>query len=64
MQFVLFVVVALVAFVLSLQLRRRYELAQALAAMRINARGLQLGALLASLPATAQTLTEGYQGGL
>ena len=57
MLFALFLIITLVAFVLVVQLRSRYDLAQRLAAMGINARGLQLIGFVALILAAIQTLT-------
>ncbi|MFB0515377.1 MAG: prohibitin family protein [Candidatus Neomarinimicrobiota bacterium] len=57
MQFVLFLIIALIAFLLSVQLRRRYEFSQRLASMGVNARILQIVGIIALFLAAFQTLT-------
>ena len=57
MQFVLFLAVAFVVLFLSIQLRRRYELAQQLKAMGLSAGLLQVIAVIALLLAAFQTIT-------
>ncbi len=57
MQFVLFLIIALIAFVFSFQLRRQHELAQRLAAMGIGARFIQVVGVIALILAAVQTLT-------
>lgn len=57
MRFVLFIVVALVAFVVSVQIRRRSALSQSLSAMGVSPRILFLVGLVALVLAATQTLT-------
>ncbi|UCH62388.1 MAG: prohibitin family protein [Fidelibacterota bacterium] len=57
MQFVLFLIIAIIAFGLAVQLRRRYELSQRLAAMGLRAWFIQLIGVFALVLAAAQTLT-------
>ncbi len=59
MTFVLFLIIAIVAFALAVQLRRRHDLAQRLAAMGIglSARFIQLIGIVALILAAVQTLT-------
>jgi regulator of protease activity HflC (stomatin/prohibitin superfamily) len=57
MQFVLFIIIAIVTFMISLQVRRNHQLAQTLKSLGVGARGLQIISLVALLGAAAQTLT-------
>jgi len=57
MQFVLFIIVAIIAFGFAVQLRRNYELSQRLAAMGLRTWFIQLIGVFALILAAAQTLT-------
>ncbi len=57
MRFVLFIIVALVAFVVSAQIRRRSALSQSLNAMGVSPRTLVLVGLVSLILAATQTLT-------
>ncbi len=57
MQFVLFIIIALIAFVFAVQLRRRHELSQRLIAMGISPRFVQVIGVIALILAAVQTLT-------
>ena len=57
MQFVLFIIVAIIAFVFAVQLRRNYELSQRLAAMGLRTWFIQVIGVIALILAATQTLT-------
>ncbi len=57
MQFVLFIIVAIIAFVFAVQLRRNYELSQRLAAMGFKTWFIQVIGVIALILAATQTLT-------
>lgn len=57
MQFVLFLIIALIAFAFAVQLRRRYELSQRLSAMGISPRLVQVIGVIALLLAAFKTIT-------
>ena len=57
MQFVLFIIVAIIAFVFAVQLRRNYELSQRLAAMGFKTWFVQVIGVIALILAATQTLT-------
>lgn len=57
MRFVLFFIIALIAFGIATQVRRQYDLAQRLASLGLSARALQIIGFIAILLALFQTLT-------
>jgi hypothetical protein len=57
MRFVLFFIIALIAFGVASQVRRQYDLAQKLASLGLSARALQIIGVIAILLALFQTLT-------
>jgi len=57
MQFVLFLIIAIIAFVFAVQLRRNYELSQRLAAMGLRTWFIQVIGVIALILAATQTLT-------
>ncbi|UCD37466.1 MAG: prohibitin family protein [Fidelibacterota bacterium] len=56
MRFVLFLILALIAFGVAVQVRRRHDLSSRLAAMGVSTRGLQIIGVIALLLAASQTL--------
>jgi regulator of protease activity HflC (stomatin/prohibitin superfamily) len=56
MRFVLFIIIALIAFGVAMQVRRRHDLSSRLAAMGVSTRGLQIIGIIALLLAASQTL--------